>query len=180
MFKVNCLIGESERLKKTHNGSVDDSTNSSLSSSPSILSYSDKSSEFNEVPTPASALVTSRSTNDLSRSKSRERSTTPTTRLRHNRNKSLNDSVFVQSSQHNLKQDKDSHVKLPHNSKHKSNLICCKCNNLENVNKQNHITQMNVSNTNQNSLNSSNNTSNHKTKSKYFDTDIFLKFFFIM
>lgn len=191
---INCLNVESERLLKHPNGSADDSANSSLSSSPSILSYSDKSNEITDMP--SAPLATSKSTNDLSRSKSRERSASPL-RLRHVRNKSLNDSVFALSSRHNLKFDEDTHQngQLPHNHSKTNNInhnnsnahhrqikstLCSKCKNNEttNVNKQNHMANHSTSNTSSTSVSTSNNTL--KKKAKYFDTDIFLKFFFII
>lgn len=173
-FLVSCLTQECERLTNKPNILVDEisSGNSSLSSSPSIISFSEKSNEIG----PESKFNTSTGETSLNRSKSLiDTNSTSTTRLRHVKKRSLtsNDPIFkeilnnetinrsnksinINNNNNNIAQTSSSN-----NHKHQETFnLCSKCN-----------------------CEQSNNVNNKskKSKSKYFiDTDIFLKFFFIM
>jgi hypothetical protein len=169
-FLVSCLTQEC--LTNKPNILVDEisSGNSSLSSSPSIISFSEKSNEIG----PESKFNKSTGETSLNRSKSLiDTNSTSTTRLRHVKKRSLtsNDPIFKEilnnetinrsSKSININDNNIAQTSSSNNHKHQETFnLCSKCN-CEQSNNVNNKTK--------------------KSKSKYFiDTDIFLKFFFIM
>ena len=143
----------------------------------SILSFSEQSTEAEEIELKkldntnpvTKSILSIKSSDDLNRTNRSDRSVTPT-RLRYIKNtkKSIsNDSVFEPLVPSNILNDTktttnaqlntntNATVKKNKNAIIKPNSLCPNCNS-ENVNV------------------------NKNKKSKYFDTDIFLKFFFVM
>jgi len=180
-LKVGCLTQECERLGNKPNQLVDEisSGNSSLSSSPSIISFSDKSNDAdtsNESSKFDRSAATINSVEpSLNRSKSLiDRNSISTTRLRHVKKRSFtsNDPVFkdiILDNEIINRSNKTIHHNSQFNSssinhKHyESHHLCPKCNCEQNINSNSNVNK------------------SKKSKSKYFiDTDIFLKFFFIM
>lgn len=184
-----CLIQESERLNKVPLILGNESNGSSVSSSPSVLSFSEKSSDLtddlelnklseNNNRSSRSILLNGNDSKYQNRSKSLDKnniSTSSTAKSRRSvknsdsltsdsifqqnlntKNVSSNDFNYSKSSSTPTKQNRLVASSVSHTKASSSNLCSnCNCDNA-NVNK------------------------NKTSKSRYFDADIFLKFFFIV